>query len=478
MESRKADGRSAVTRRVFLGAAGSVATFTMVPRHVLGGPGNAAPSETLNLGAIGVGGHGAFLVNEIFTQSQHMPNKMGGARFVALCDVDERRASETIIRRVPAVTNDGGFKRFREATRYNDFRRMLEKEAKNIDAVVVATPDHVHVPASVMAMQMGKHVYCEKPLAHNVFEARLAADVAGKNKVATQMGIGNHSTEAFRRVVELVRAGAIGEVEEVHAWCDDDPGMPPDDGRLPWGDRLPQQTPPVPDGLHWDLWLGPAPFRPYHPAYHPVVWRNWWDFGNGRLGDMGCHLLDLAFWALDLRHPLTVEAEGPGRVGREVAPRWLIVRWTFPGRENRPPVTLTWYHGNKRAGLLKEVNLPNWPIAVLFVGSQGMLITQIEVVPPRFELHPKEKFADFQPPPQTIPRSIGHANEWLLACRTGEPTTCGFDYAGPLTEAVLLGNVAYRTGQRLQWDPENLKATTCPEADQFLRREYRKGWKL
>lgn len=478
MKNSKTNGKSGITRRDFVGAAASVTAFTIVPRHVLGGPGNAAPSETLNIGAIGVGGHGAFLVNEIFTQSRHMPHGIGGAKFVALCDVDDKRASDTIVRRVPAVTNYGGFKRFPEATRYNDFRRMLDKEEKNIDAVVVATPDHVHIPASVMAMRMGKHVYCEKPLGHDIHEVRLATEAARETRVATQMGIGNHSTDTFRRVVELVQAGAIGEVKEVHAWCDDDPGMPPDNGRLMWGDRPPPQTPPVPEGLHWDLWLGPARYRPYHPAYHPVVWRNWWDFGNGRLGDMGCHLLDLAFWALDLKHPLTVEAEGPKQVGREVAPRWLIARWTFPQRGQLPPVTLNWYHGNKRPALLKEVNLPNWPIAVLFVGADGMLITQIEVVPPRYELYPKEKFAGLEPPPQTISRSIGHANEWITACKTGKPTTCGFDYSGPLTEAVLLGNVAYRTGEKLQWDAKNLKATNCPEADQFIHREYRKGWTL
>jgi len=471
-------GNSRMTRRAFVGAAASATALTIVPRYVLGGPGNVPPSETLNIGAIGVGGHGAFLINEIFTQSKYLPHGSGGVRFVALCDVDEKRASDTIVRRLPAVTNYGGFKRFPKARRYNDFRKMLDKEEKNIDAVVVATPDHVHIPASVMAMRMGKHVYCEKPLGHNIDEVRLATEVASKNKVATQMGIGNHSTETFRRVVELIRAGAIGEVREVHAWCDDDPGMPPDNGKLMWGDRPPPQAPPVPEYLHWDLWLGPAPYRPYHPAYHPIVWRNWWAFGNGRLGDMGCHLLDLAFWALDLKHPLSVETEGPSRVGREVTPRWLIARWSFPQRGNLPPVELTWYHGNKRPELLKEVRLPDWPIAVLFVGSEGMLITQIEVVPPRYELHPKKKFADFEPPPRTIPRSIGHANEWVVACKTGRPTTCSFDYSGPLTETVLLGNVAYRVGQKLQWDPEHLKAANCPEADPFIHGTYREGWTL
>ena len=406
------------------------------------------------MACIGVGGKGFDNVRNVSTEN-----------IVALCDVDKKRAADA-------------FELFPQAKRYSDFRRMLDQEGKNIDAVVVTTPDHVHIPVSVTAMKMGKHVYCEKPLGQNIHEVRLATEVARKSGVATQMGNGAHSGNNYRTVVALIKAGTIGEVKEVHTWCDDDEGMPPDNGSLPWGDQQPQQTPPVPEHLHWDLWLGPAPYRPYHPAYHPLHWRDWWDFGNGRLGDMGCHLIDLAFWALDLKYPLTVEAEGPSRVGRKVAPRWLISRWTFPRRGDLPPVTITWHHGNKRPELLKEVSLPNWPIAVLFVGSGGMLITELEVVPPRYELHPKEKFADFQPPPRTIPRSIGHANEWITACKTGKPTTCGFDYAGPLTETVLLGNVAYRTSQKLQWDPENLKATNCPEADQFIRREYRKGWIL
>ena len=285
--------------------------------------------------------------------------------------------------------------------------------------------------------------------------------------MATQMGIGNHASQTFHRVVELIQAGVTGEVREVHVWCDQ-----------AWGNRdRPKETPPVPKHLNWDLWLGPAPYRPYHPAYHPLAWRDWWDFGNGRLGDIGIHAIDLPFWALGLKYPLTVEAEGPP-VNPEGTPHWMIARWTFPARGDLPPVKMTWYHGGRRPGLLKEVNLPDWPIAILFVGADGMLITEIEVVPPRFELHPKAKFADFKPPPQTIPHSVGHAREWLEACKTGSPTTTHFDYSGPLTETVLLGNVAYRAGERLQWDPENLKATNCPEADRFVRREYRKGWSL
>ncbi|MAF12354.1 oxidoreductase [Candidatus Poribacteria bacterium] len=458
-----------LTRRDFIAKSSAAsAAFTIVPRHVLGGLGYAAPSDTLNLALIGAGGHGAFLIDEIVSQTSGIPRDLGGVQVVAVCDVDEKRASETTIRTVPfTATNDAGFKRFPKAPQYADFRKLLDSEEKHIDAVVVATPDHTHIPASVMAMRMGKHCYCEKPLGHNIHEVRLAAEVSREAGVATQMSIGNHGSEAFRDVVELTRAGAIGEVREVHVWCDE-----------AWGNmRRPAETPPVPKHLDWDLWLGPAPYRPYHPIYHPGSWRDWWDFGNGRLGDIGCHALDLPFWALDLEYPLTVEAEGPP-LNPESTSSWLEARWTFPARGDLPPVELTWYHGGKRPELLRDVDLPDWPVAILFVGSDGMLITEIEVVPPRYELHPKRRLADYLNGPQAVPRSVGLPVEWLQACKTGASTSAGFDYSGPLTETVLLGNVAYRVGEKLEWDAANLEATNCPEADRFIRREYRQRWAL
>ena len=450
---KKTTGRSTITRRDFVSAAAGAAAFTIVPRHVLGGPGTPPPSEKLNVACIGVGGKGFDNVRNVSTEN-----------IVALCDVDTKRAADA-------------FELFPQARRYSDFRRLLDQEEKNIDAVVVTTPDHVHIPASVMAMRMGKHVYCEKPLGHNIQEVRLATKVAAETGVATQMGNTGHSSYSYRAAVALIKAGTIGEVKEVHAWCDNEwdpaPRVVKDDGTLNSGDQPPKDTPPVPEHLKWNLWLGPAPERPYHPVYHPRSWRGWWDFGNGRLGDMGCHLIDLPFSALDLKHPLTVAAEGPRRVGRQVAPRWLIAKWTFPRPGNFPPVEITWYDGNQRPRLLEEVKPPdsNWPWYVAFVGTDGMLIATME----RFKLYPEDKFAGAKRP-ELSPRGIHHFQEWITACKTGSPTGTHFGYAGPLTETVLLGTVAYRTGRKLQWDPVNLEATNCPEAGAFIRRENRKGW--
>jgi predicted dehydrogenase len=429
-------------RRDFLqkSLAGTTLTgFAIVPRHVLGGAGLLLPSERVNVAGIGVGNRGWTVIRQ-----------MEAHNIVAICDVDAkylRKASE----------------RYPNARKYRDFRRLIDWEENNIDAVVVCSTDHTHAPASMAALKAGKHVYCEKPLTHSVYEARAMAEAVRDSHLATQMGNESHSGFNYRRVVELIRAGVIGEVREVHCWCDE-----------AWGNMdRPPQSPPVPPNLDWDLWLGPAPYRPYHPCYHPVVWRNWWDFGNGRLGDMGCHMLDLPFWALDLKYPLTIEAEGPP-VHPESTPLWLISHWEFPARGELPPVKLTWYDGDKRPALQKEHNMPNYHEGTLFVGSEGMLIAEYG----KHELFPKEKFADFQRPPRTIPESPGHAEEWLTACKTGTPTGTHFAYSGPLTETVFLGTVAYRAGQKLEWDAENLRVTNCPEANQHLRREYRKGWTL
>lgn len=395
-------------------------------------------NERVHVGVIGVAGQGEYDTNEV---------AKGGAAIVALCDVDENRTGKAR-------------ERFPEAKYYPDFRRLLEQ--KSLDAVVIATPDHTHAVATVAALKAGLHVYCEKPLTHCVHEARVIAETAAKEKRVTQMGTQIHAGSNYRRVVELVQSGAIGPVREVHVWCAKSWGG---------GDR-PTATPLVPPGLHYDLWLGPAPYRPYHPDYVPYTWRRWWDFGGGTLADMACHHMDLPFWALKLRAPTTVRAEGPPP-HPETAAKWLIVHYEFAARGELPPVQLTWYDGGKRPPAFAEKKLPKWGDGSLFVGEKGMLLAGYD----KHRLLPEEQFAGFIPPAPSIPDSIGHHREWLEACKNGGPTTCNFDYAGALTEAVLLGNVSYRSGKPLTWDAKNLR-TNEPEADRYLRLEYRMPWTL
>ena len=296
-----------------------------------------------------------------------------------------------------------------------------------------------------------------------MWEARTVAQRAAERKRATQLGTQIHAGENYRRVVELVRGGLLGTVTDVHVWV----------GKSWSGGERPADRPPVPATLSWDLWLGPAPERPYHPTYLPANWRRWWDFGSGTLGDMACHHVDLPFWALALTAPTRVEAEGPPPHA-ETTPEWMVVRYDFPANGPRPPVRLTWYDGGKRPDLLRQPGVPEWGDGTLFVGEKGMLLADYD----RFVLLPQEKYQGVPLPEPTIPRSIGHYAEWIAACKTGSPTTCSFDYSGPLTETVLLGNVAYRLGRPITWDAAELRCPGCPEADHLLRREYRKGWSL
>ncbi len=344
---------------------------------------------------------------------------------------------------------------------------MLEKEAEGIDAVVVGTPDHTHAPAAAMALRLKKHVYCEKPLTHTVFEARTLAQLANQNKLVTQMGTQIHAGDNYRRVVELIQRGAIGKVREVHVWS----------AAKYSGAKFTTGTP-APPNLNWDLWLGPAPQRPYSEGVHPFAWRKFWDYGTGALGDFGCHYMDLVHWALDLRNPVTVSAEGPP-VDPVSAPQWCIVHYEYPARGDLPPVKLTWYDSGKQPALLGTLKGPDgqalrWGSGQLFVGDQGMILSDYT----RHLLLPHEKFADYQRPEPYIPSSIGHHKEWLEAIRTGGPTTCNFDYSGALTESVLLGAVAYRSGQRLEWDSANLRVTNAPSAQDYVHTEYREGWTL
>jgi predicted dehydrogenase len=373
---------------------------------------------------------------------------VSGENIAAICDVDDNFLAAAHAKHPQAKT-------------YNDFRKMLGQ--KQLDAVVVGTPDHTHAAATMAALRSGRPVYCEKPLAHDVFEVRAVTQAAARLKLATQAGTQIHATDNYRRVVELVESGAIGSVSEVHVWCGREFEVP---------SRLPDPAP-VPQSLHWDLWLGPAPVRPYSPAYHPRGWRRWWAFGGGTLGDMGSHYMDLPFWALKLRAPTAIEAEGP-QPQPEIAPGWLIARYQFPARAALPPVQLSWYHGGKLPELVKEGKVPDWQSGVLFVGAKGMLVADYT----RRRLLPEQDFAGFTPPAPFIPESAGHHQEWIAACKGGAPALCDFSYGGPLAETVLLGNVAYRTGRRLEWDSAACKVTNTREAEPFLRRKYRRGWKL
>ena len=409
------------------------------------------PNDRIHIGVIGAGGRGGDDTRGVMEDR--------GVEIVALCDINQQNLDQAA-RRVAAAANQP-----RNVRRYSDWRELLDQ--KDIDAVIVATPDHHHALASVAAMRRGKHVYCEKPLAHSVHEARTVRETYNKAKVATQMGTQIHATDNYRRVVELIQSGVIGAVKEVHVWCNR-VGYPP-------GTTRPADAPPVPKHIHWDTWLGPAPQRPYHPSYFGgcMAWEQWWDFGNGCLGDMGSHLIDLPFWALKLREPTSVEATGAYR-SAETYPQWLIARWEHPATPQRPGLTLTWYDGGKYPPSPPGIDLTQWGIGVLFVGEKGQLAADYG----RKVLLPAERFKDFQPPKPTIPPSLGHYQEWLLGCRTGAPTLCNFDYSGMLVEHNLLGTVALRVGKKLTWDAAAMKAVACPEADPYIRRQYRQGWTI
>jgi len=346
---------------------------------------------------------------------------------------------------------------------------MLDRE-KGIDAVLIATPDHIHAVASLAAIERGKHVYCEKPLARTVYETRRVTEAALKAKVATQMGNQGHSGDGIRMTVEWIRDGVIGSVREVHAWS---AGVPRSEFR-----SRPQATAPVPAGMNWDLWMGPAQRRPYHPAYAPYRWRNWWDFGTGTMGDMACHNVDPAFWALELGHPSSVEARCVG-LNDETTPYGAAVYYAFPARGERPAVKLVWYSGfmpprPEDLGLNRD--LIGGGNGILFIGDKGKLMCSGWAGSPR--LVPLEKTKAYEKPTPTIPRSQGHHRDWSNACKGGAAASSNFDYSGHLAEVVLLGNVAMRTRKKLLWDGVNMKATNCPEADQYIRPEYHNGWTL
>lgn len=413
--------------------------------------GEAAAPKKLNIGVIGTANRAGANIHGV-----------SGENIVAVCDVDQNFL-------------DAAADRFPTAKPFDDFRIMFDE--CEMDGVVVSTADHTHAPATMMALKKGIAVYCEKPLTHSVWEAREVARLAKKAGVATQMGTQIHAGNNYRRVVEVVQSGAIGPIHEAHCWV----------GKAWGGGERPPAGQMEPADFNHELWLGPAPERPYHDFYHPAQWRRFWDFGGGTLGDMGCHHMDLAFWALELRHPVHVDAEGPP-VNAETAPTQMRARWKFPARKSQAgkmlrDVDLYWHDGGMKpwqmggqpwkgkGKVLADPSVPKWGGGTLFVGEKGMLLCDYG----RYVLLPEDKWQDFEAPPQSIPNSVGHYKEWLDAIRKGTPTTCNFDYSGALTETVLLGNVAYRAGTSFDWDGPNLKASE-PEAQHFIRRKYRPGW--
>ena len=455
-QSRNNRSTAPITRRQFLdraGAAGlaAAATTFAAPAIVRGRNLN----DKLNIAIIGAGGRGASNTNDVASEN-----------IVAMCDVSEPHL-------------DRAAEKFSRARKFVDFRKLYE-HANEFDAVVVSTCEHTHAFATLPALQLGKHVYCEKPLTHNVWEARVIREAAAKARVATQMGIQIHATDNYRRVVELIQTGAIGPVREAHVWVSRAWGWHASEadakkhGDIVFVQERPTEEKPVPAGLHWDLWIGPAPQRPFHDVYVPgPKWYRWWEFGNGTMSDLGSHWNDLPFWALKLRVPLTIEAQGPPPHA-ELSPASMQATYEFGPRGDLPPVKMTWYQGENKPDRWRRSEIPQWANGVLFVGDKGMLLADYG----RHVLLPEKQFEDFKRPEPFIAKSIGHHAEWIRACKTGSPTTCDFEYSGWLTESNHLGNVAIRAGKKLQWDPERLRCPNAPEVDAFVRREYRAGWKL
>jgi predicted dehydrogenase len=427
-----------MNRRNFIYQTGATAAGLWLAPQILAASRKISPNEKLNIGVIGVTGRGGENLNGVSSEN-----------IVALCDVDDNHLASAT-------------KKFPQAKTYNDFRELIDR--KDLDAVVVSTPDHTHAVCTVAALKSGRPVYCEKPLTRTVSEARIVTDLAKKTKLVTQIGTQIHAGANYRRVVELVQSGAIGPVKEVHVWA----------GASYGGSNWPKESPPVPASLHYDLWLGPVEPRPYHPDVLHFKWRNWWAFGGGALADFGCHFMDLPFWALDLKYPTSVEPIDGPPVHPDSPPPWLIVRYEHPARGEKPPVTLTWYHGGKKPEMLSDEQKQKWGGGVLFVGSKGQLLADYG----RHVLLPEKDFQGFVPPTPFIKDSIGHHKEWIEAVKTGGQTTCHFGYSGPLSEAALLGNVAYRAGKKLEWDWKKLRAPNCPDADQFIQHHYRKGWRI
>jgi predicted dehydrogenase len=432
----------------------ALAGFTIVPSHVVSGLGHTGPSDRLNVAAVGIAGIGRVTLENIAKTEN----------IVALCDVDWNEGAERVFAIYP------------KAKRFKDYRKMLDSRVK-IDAVVVSTPDHTHAVISMEAIRRGKHVYTEKPLTRTIYEARILTEAASEYNVATQMGNQGQAGSSHRRLREIILDGAIGPVHEVHVWTDR-PNRGLSDTYWPQGVARPADTPPVPKSLDWDLFTGPAPMRPYHRSYHPFRWRGWWDFGTGALGDIGCHSFDPVFRALKLKYPTNVQAVST-LVNDETYPLGSMVTYQFDAREEMPPLVLYWYDGGLKPPRLQGIDdgLQLGPSGVLYVGSEGKILGS--------RIVPESLRNSYQPPEPYIPDSPGHYEEWIRACKGGEPAGSNFEWAGPLTETVLLGNVALRPELReklsyttLAFDPVKMSFPGMPEADRFLHYEYRDGWSL
>ncbi len=411
-------------------------------------------NSKMNIAIIGAGGRGADNAKALSNEN-----------IVALCDVNRKNLDRAA----------GTYPKARTVV---DFRKLFD-HPREFDAVVVSTCEHTHAAATMLAIKHQKHIYCEKPLTHDVYEARQIRLAAAKAGITTQMGIQIHATENYRRVVELIQSDAIGLVREVHVWVSRAWGLQSQEAATRNKDIVfvtdrPREAMPIPEGLEWDLWLGPAPARPYNDVYFPgPKWYRWWDFGNGTMSDLGAHWIDLPFWALKLEYPLSVMALGPPR-HPEIAPASMQVTFEYGARATLPPVQLTWYQGENKPDILKEGKIPQWNNGHLFIGDRGMLLSDYG----KHVLLPEKDFADYKPADPFIPRVESHHREWVDACKAGKNPSANFEYAGRLTEANHLGNVAYRVGKKLEWDPVKLRAQNAPEASRFLRAEYRKGWKL
>ncbi|MBM3995335.1 MAG: Gfo/Idh/MocA family oxidoreductase [Planctomycetes bacterium] len=438
-----------LTRRTFL-AAGAAATAIGVPGILRA---QNSPNR-LRIAIIGCGGRGAANLSAV-----------SGENIVALCDVSQ-------------ATVDAAAARFPKARRCNDFRTLFDHQ-REFDAVVVSTCEHTHAFATMLALVNNKHVYCEKPLTHGIWEARQIRERAARTKVATQMGIQIHATNNYRQVVELIQGGAIGGVREVHVWVSRAWGLQSPEAAKRNRDIVtlqnrPKEVMPVPAGLNWQLWIGPAPERPFHSTYVPgPKWYRWWDFGSGTMSDLGSHWIDLPFWALRLRSPQTIEASGPPP-HRELAPASMSATYQYAARGDQPAVRLTWYQGELKPQIWRDRGIPQWNDGCLFIGARGMLLSNYS----QHVLLPERDFANFRRPDPTLPRNANHHREWIDAAKGNLRTLADFEYSGWLTEANHLGNVAYRLGRRLEWDAANLRCTNLPEANALIRREYRRGWEL